>query len=52
MQKYIWMLWIGLAMEGSLLSAQETAERSLRLNQIQVVGTHNSYHLRPPTCHA
>ena len=21
---------------------------SLRLNQIQVIGTHNSYHLRPP----
>ena len=48
MHKYVWMLWIGFVMEGSSLMAHEPAESSLRLNQIQVVGTHNSYHVRPP----
>jgi len=30
------------------LTADERGAERLRLNQIQVVGTHNSYHLRPP----
>jgi hypothetical protein len=42
------LLSFGLVLEASLLSAQEPAAMSLRLNQIQVIGTHNSYHLRPP----
>jgi len=43
-----WLLCMGLACLGTSLSAAEPAIESLRLNQIQVVGTHNSYHLRPP----
>jgi hypothetical protein len=48
MYKCCWLLCFSLAMQGSLTTAQETTDKSLRLNQMQVVGTHNSYHLRPP----
>ncbi len=42
-----WLLVLGIVLHGSCLAAQPV-ESSLRMNQIQVVGTHNSYHLRPP----
>jgi hypothetical protein len=48
MHKLFCLLCLGWAMGESLLRAEEPAENGLRLNQIQVVGTHNSYHLRPP----
>lgn len=32
----------------SCLAQQITSEENLRLNQIQMIGTHNSYHLAPP----
>ena len=46
-----WLLAIafGIAWQESCLAAPPAAAQSgLRLNQIQVLGTHNSYHLRPP----
>ena len=43
-----WLLCTGLTCLGTSLFAAEPAIESLRLNQIQVVGTHNSYHVRPP----
>jgi hypothetical protein len=48
MRNGFWLLGLGVALQGSGLTAQQPAENGLRLNQIQVVGTHNSYHLRPP----
>ena len=42
------LLCMGLACLVTPLSAAEPTIESLRLNQIQVVGTHNSYHVRPP----
>ena len=48
MHKVLWFLCIGLTLNAAPAMAQEAAEKQLRLNQIQVVGTHNSYHLRPP----
>lgn len=36
------------ALGAAALQAAEPAAPQLRLNQIQVVGTHNSYHVRPP----
>ena len=46
-----WLLAItfGIAWQESCLAAPpQAAQSGLRLNQIQVLGTHNSYHLRPP----
>ncbi len=43
-------LWLLLCLAGSLLSGCFTKPEhsNIRLNQIQVIGTHNSYHLRAP----
>jgi hypothetical protein len=44
-----WQLILGITLPGSCLAAPpQAAQSDLRLNQIQVLGTHNSYHLRPP----
>jgi Phosphoinositide phospholipase C, Ca2+-dependent len=48
MHKRLWLLSFLLAMTAARATAQEAVQQHLRLNQIQVVGTHNSYHLRPP----
>ena len=48
MYKPVWLLFLCLMLAGSLSAADETTKPPLHLNQIQVVGTHNSYHLRPP----
>jgi len=48
MRKFVWCLAVGLTLGTSLLAAIDARGDDLRLNQIQVVGTHNSYHLRPP----
>ena len=42
------LLCLSLVMKASLVVALEPTVPSLRLNQIQVLGTHNSYHLCPP----
>lgn len=42
------LLAAALALVAAALGAAEPSARQLRLNQIQVVGTHNSYHVRPP----
>ncbi|HVU87385.1 MAG TPA: Ca2+-dependent phosphoinositide-specific phospholipase C [Pirellulales bacterium] len=43
----LWFIVLGCTWHGACFAAQPAAG-GLRLNQIQVVGTHNSYHLRPP----
>ena len=43
-----WLACAVLALLSTSLNAAEPTLESLRLNQIQVVGTHNSYHVRPP----
>jgi hypothetical protein len=37
-----------ISLNGTSLNGAEPGLEALRLNQIQVVGTHNSYHVRPP----
>ncbi len=48
MPKVFSLLFACLMLAVSHTAAEEPAKRELRLNQIQMVGTHNSYHLRPP----
>ncbi len=43
-----WWVTLACASIASLGRAAEPSVGELRLNQIQVVGTHNSYHVRPP----
>lgn len=42
-----WVKRLLMLLSGSILTVSCTQEPELRLNQIQIVGTHNSYHLRP-----
>ncbi|HEY4311744.1 MAG TPA: Ca2+-dependent phosphoinositide-specific phospholipase C [Pirellulales bacterium] len=44
----VWLLALSLLLPAAQLAAQTPAKDGLRLNQIQVLGTHNSYHVRPP----
>ncbi|MES1213451.1 MAG: Ca2+-dependent phosphoinositide-specific phospholipase C [Singulisphaera sp.] len=48
MRTCAWLIALGLVLPESLPAAEPLAAGNLRMNQIQVVGTHNSYHLRPP----
>jgi hypothetical protein len=45
----VWLLWAFLILPRDRLTADEVLadDLELRLNQIQVIGTHNSYHLAP-----
>lgn len=48
MHKPCWILIAALSLGASLVETPVSRGEDLRLNQVQVVGTHNSYHLRPP----
>jgi len=45
------LAWLGIAMvhAGSLGAAEPAALEELRINQLQFIGTHNSYHVRAPS---
>lgn len=48
MRTAILLLLFGVFLHSSPAGAGEPNTQDLRLNQIQVLATHNSYHLRPP----
>lgn len=43
---FFWSIWLGCTLVGSSLAAEEAAS-DLRLHQLQIIGTHNSYHIAP-----
>jgi len=48
MRTLLGLLILGVFVPAAHVLAEQPELKNLRLNQIQVVGTHNSYHVRPP----
>ncbi len=48
MRTLLGLLIPGILLPATHVLAEQPDLKNLRLNQIQVVGTHNSYHVRPP----